>query len=579
MKDNVSIMFVTIISVLLLVILPLISVLERQDNMSYNLVMKLTTSFADEVRSKGYIDTESYSKFVQGLSATGNSFDIQMEAHRKIIIKDEIATDGTQSYKEDTLIDYNTDIFEDLKLGDEIYNSTPNAADMINNKSDSYLLDKGDEFYIKVKNTNITAASVIYGYIAGNTKETIININYGGVVNKQSWNKYSSKPENINEELEVIIGLPKNTQGITPINPFAVDTLDPDVTPYYYFFNLVNPTDQTLKFKINVKNYVDPLPEITSANFENYIELLGFTASTKQITKDLTGYEITLSGLSINQSSSTCQIIVKENLTSGYYGSSLKAVGKEFVIYDSYNIHSVTMTGPYSNITGAIIEANASGKISILAGSDIYFLINYNGITSNPNISGMIGYHTFTNTNASVVTGQLYIPEEKRATARINVKADIGSDLTRLDNFVFVQEGATSTLSGVSNRVESKKFDIIKETIWNFPYKASNDAYDFTVPFTGTYLLEVWGARGSSDTYAIYGGQGGYASGRLMLNAGETLYIYAGGTGSENGFNGGGSGRLDYHKGGGATDIRLGTDSLYARIIVAGGGGRIWGHI
>jgi len=54
------------------------------------------------------------------------------------------------------------------------------------------------------------------------------------------------------------------------------------------------------------------------------------------------------------------------------------------------------------------------------------------------------------------------------------------------------------------------------------------------------------------------------------------IYLYSGGAGNtgktNGGFNGGGK-RSGYNGGGGASDIRIGTDSLYARIIVAGGGG------
>ncbi len=60
------------------------------------------------------------------------------------------------------------------------------------------------------------------------------------------------------------------------------------------------------------------------------------------------------------------------------------------------------------------------------------------------------------------------------------------------------------------------------------------------------------------------------------------LFVYVGGSGNSataytngiyaGGFNGGGY-RYGYKGGGGATDIRIGKDDLYARIIVAGGGG------
>ena len=111
----------------------------------------------------------------------------------------------------------------------------------------------------------------------------------------------------------------------------------------------------------------------------------------------------------------------------------------------------------------------------------------------------------------------------------------------------------------------------------------------FTVPSDGTYKLEVWGAQGGSySTY--YGGAGGYSVGTVSLSAGDVLYVYVGGqptsssstsTTITGGFNGGGQARVHAYSGtttycqagGGASDIRIGQDSLYARVIVAGGGG------
>lgn len=99
----------------------------------------------------------------------------------------------------------------------------------------------------------------------------------------------------------------------------------------------------------------------------------------------------------------------------------------------------------------------------------------------------------------------------------------------------------------------------------------------------GTYTLECWGAQGGYRSNASRGGKGGYSIGTLSLSSKTTLYIYVGGSGNSvtsanssgyypGGFNGGGY-RNTYKGGGGATDIRIGTDSLYSRVIVAGGGG------
>lgn len=106
----------------------------------------------------------------------------------------------------------------------------------------------------------------------------------------------------------------------------------------------------------------------------------------------------------------------------------------------------------------------------------------------------------------------------------------------------------------------------------------------------GLYRLRCWGAQGGSYNNTYQGGAGGYSEGIIRLEEPMTLYLYAGGQPSPvttstdptvGGFNGGGVGEYTTYNGtttyaqsgGGASDIRIGSDSLYARVIVAGGGG------
>ncbi len=158
-----------------------------------------------------------------------------------------------------------------------------------------------------------------------------------------------------------------------------------------------------------------------------------------------------------------------------------------------------------------------------------------------------------------------------------------------------------------------------------YEYAYTGNYQTFTVPYTGTYTFEVWGAQGgcgfyfdslgsypSIDSITRVGGKGAYAKGTIKLTAGDKYYIYVGGQGvcdnqaaynfsslSSNsikgGWNGGGQGggyastnlggdnpfdvRIAAGGGGGATDIRTtsgtwnNTTSLNSRVIVAGGGG------
>ncbi len=72
MQDNISIIITMIIFVTLVVIFPLYNLFERQDDMSYTLALKATTSFVDEIRNNGYIDQNGYNKYISELGNTGN---------------------------------------------------------------------------------------------------------------------------------------------------------------------------------------------------------------------------------------------------------------------------------------------------------------------------------------------------------------------------------------------------------------------------------------------------------------------------------------------------------------------------
>ncbi|MBQ6726353.1 MAG: hypothetical protein IJQ89_07220, partial [Bacteroidales bacterium] len=125
-------------------------------------------------------------------------------------------------------------------------------------------------------------------------------------------------------------------------------------------------------------------------------------------------------------------------------------------------------------------------------------------------------------------------------------------------------------------------------TVRNFAYTGTPQVY--VVPDrTDSLKLEVWGAQGGQGGPRNTGGKGGYSYGTLMPNAGDTINIYVGGAGEGNsttswrqtltigGWNGGGNGNQWNNgiraAGGGATDMRINSNSLYARVIVAGGGG------
>ena len=167
----------------------------------------------------------------------------------------------------------------------------------------------------------------------------------------------------------------------------------------------------------------------------------------------------------------------------------------------------------------------------------------------------------------------------------------------------------TSAVSGlVPTRYTTD--DILTTPVYNVisDYSYTGNEQVYTVPRTGLYKLETWGASGGSFKVDEKGGFGGYSTGNVLLHEGDTLYINVGGEGvsqSESfnmyttlgGYNGGGNGGKGSYgypeqsggSGGGATHIatksgilssfdtnennKADSDEIDELLIVAGGGG------
>ena len=126
-----------------------------------------------------------------------------------------------------------------------------------------------------------------------------------------------------------------------------------------------------------------------------------------------------------------------------------------------------------------------------------------------------------------------------------------------------------ATIKALYGNCKTQEFAYIAPTTSNKePY------YKFTVPLSGKYRLETWGAQGGCSLYnnkqnCTKIGYGGYSTGEITLKKGDVLYIYVGGAGangalkvnSAGGYNGGGLGTWDNKDdetsggGGGATHI------------------------
>ncbi len=231
-----------------------------------------------------------------------------------------------------------------------------------------------------------------------------------------------------------------------------------------------------------------------------------------------------------------------------------------------YNIKSTLGTAKLTNV---IFE-----KGSYEFQSDVYeydFTVSYDVKTFDPTITAPSGV------NYQMTDGTLNVGENI-------IKIKVTGDNLKSSTYKF--------------KITRSYRETASPTIETFKYTA-NTYQEFTAPYTGDYLLEVWGASGQGNNVYSDGGnvgapgRGGYSKGTVRLTAGEKLYIYIGGTGSyrnsvgtvAGGYNGGGYARKTtsdhwtVFSGGGGTDMRLvsgvwnDSSSLLSRIIVAGGGG------
>ena len=98
-------------------------------------------------------------------------------------------------------------------------------------------------------------------------------------------------------------------------------------------------------------------------------------------------------------------------------------------------------------------------------------------------------------------------------------------------------DGTTLVINGDTLSVYG---DIVPDVLASFDYTGTIQTQ--TVPATGQYRLDVWGAGGGplagytgnyepGDTIRLNGGKGGYSTSVVKLTEGTTLYIVVGGHG------------------------------------------------
>ena len=146
MGDSLVTIIAIFLGAILMFVFPLMAVSERTDDISQLSVQTSTTDFVDNVRSTGKLTLDDYDKYIQEITSTGNSFNVEMEVQ---ILDENPGVKTTQA--------------ETTKIGENVYYVlyTTQIEEKLYSDPGSITLKEGDRVSITVKNTNTTIAQLL----------------------------------------------------------------------------------------------------------------------------------------------------------------------------------------------------------------------------------------------------------------------------------------------------------------------------------------------------------------------------------------------------------------------------------
>ena len=164
MGDTLITIIAIALAAVLMFVFPLMTMSDRTDDVSQLAVETATTEFVDDVRTTGKLSMDKYSNFVETISATGNTYEVQMEVQ---VLDENPGKKTTQA--------------ESTKIGENVYYTmyTSQILDTINPSSgvtQTLALKEGDIFSASVRNTNSTLSQQLKNFfysVTGNDTYTI----------------------------------------------------------------------------------------------------------------------------------------------------------------------------------------------------------------------------------------------------------------------------------------------------------------------------------------------------------------------------------------------------------------------
>ncbi|NLE25622.1 MAG: hypothetical protein GX625_09825 [Clostridiaceae bacterium] len=168
----------------LMLLFPLMTVLDRQDDIAYNIVLTECNRFVDACRDTGYITPGMYSEFTNRISSTGNSYSIKLAHIKRSIspVYDQISgiLNFTGEY-EITHINHS-----EYAILEVLYPKNSMLSE--HDKSRRYEMSMGDLLFVEVQNKGKTMATAIRDMMMfRDTDNPGIFVRSGGMVRNEAY--------------------------------------------------------------------------------------------------------------------------------------------------------------------------------------------------------------------------------------------------------------------------------------------------------------------------------------------------------------------------------------------------------
>lgn len=168
MGDTIIIIVAILTGVILMFVFPLMTMADRTDDVTQLAVETATTEFVDTVRTTGKITQERFDKYLEDITSTGYTYDVEMVVQ---VIDENPGKKASQ--------------VQTTKYGEnEQSNEYTSQIEKVIREKGVYLLKEGDYFSASVKNSNVTLAQQFRNFLYKVTGSDTYSIaaEHGGIV-------------------------------------------------------------------------------------------------------------------------------------------------------------------------------------------------------------------------------------------------------------------------------------------------------------------------------------------------------------------------------------------------------------